>query len=233
MRGDDPQPVADLLPMTASDATATANAQTDWDRVSADYIAEARRETARQRWERLACEMPEMVETDWTRAKFDANRTAIESVTAWTHQHGGKGLLLTGPTGRGKTRSILAMLQRHAIMDGQDFRYWHAATWFSELQRQNRFGREEARSWVDAVAVRPLVVIDDLGQEAIATVKGEDWAQAWFFRFLDVRLSHGLPLVVTTNLSAAGIAGTSTRSEIRADPLMRRLMDLCEVVKFV
>jgi DNA replication protein DnaC len=127
----------------------------------------------------------------------------------------------------------MALLRKLALDDGQDFRYWHASEWFSELQKQNRYGRDEASSWVGATAVRPIVVIDDLGQEAIGTVKGEDWAQAWFFRFLDIRLSHGLPLIVSTNLSATTIAGTAQRSEIRSDPLIRRLIDLCDVVRFV
>jgi DNA replication protein DnaC len=204
--------------------------QTDWDRVSADYIAEARRETAKLRWERLADEMPLMVETDWERPQFDANRAALETVLNWEHQP--KGLLLTGPTGRGKTRAILSMIRRQALGEGRDFRYWHASSWFSELQRQCKYGQDESRSWVEATAVRPLVVIDDLGQEAIGSAR-EDWAQSWWFRFLDVRLGKGLPLIVTTNLSASAIAGTSERSEIRADPLIRRLLDLCDVIKFV
>ena len=202
-----------------------------WENISRRYIEDARRQSARDRWNVLEAEMPQMVETDWSRRHFDRNREAIETVQDWESSK--RGLLLTGPTGRGKTRVILDLLRRLALDDGQDFRYWHASTWFSELQKQNRFGRDEASSWVSATAVRPIVVIDDLGQEAISTVKGEDWAQAWLFRFLDVRLAHSLPLIVTTNLSASAIAGTAQRSEIRSDPLIRRLLDLCDVVKFV
>jgi DNA replication protein DnaC len=228
MPSDEPQtiPIPIDLPQPGENDTTT-----DWEAKSARYVAEARRASALKRWDVLAAELPEMVETDWTRTHFDTNRAAIESVIRW--QRNAKGLLLSGPTGRGKTRAIMALLRKLALDDGQDFRYWHASEWFSELQKQNRYGRDEASSWVGATAVRPIVVIDDLGQEAMSTVKGEDWAQAWFFRFLDVRLAHGLPLIVTTNLSASAIAGTAQRAEIRSDPLIRRLMDLCEVVRFV
>lgn len=228
MHSDEPQTLPIPIDLPPPDETATT---IDWEAKSARYVAEARRASALKRWDVLAAEIPEMIETDWTRSHFDANRAAIESVLAW--QRSKKGLLLSGPTGRGKTRAIMALLRKLALDDGQDFRYWHASEWFSELQKQNRYGRDEASSWVGATAVRPIVVIDDLGQEAVSTVKGEDWAQAWFFRFLDIRLSHGLPLIVSTNLSATTIAGTAQRSEIRSDPLIRRLMDLCEVVRFI
>ena len=229
MLGNQPERIS--VPFDASSEAIEAPSPEHWQNVSKRYIAEAQRQSANDRWQLLAAEMPQMVETDWSRTHFDRNREAIEAVQGW--EHGNRGMLLTGPTGRGKTRAILDLLQRLALDDGQDFRYWHASTWFSELQKQNRFGRDEASSWVSATAVRPIVVIDDLGQEAIGTVKGEDWAQAWFFRFLDIRLSHALPLIVTTNLTASTIAGTAERAEIRADPLIRRLLDLCDVVKFV
>lgn len=228
MPSNEPQTLPIPIDLPAPDETAEP---TDWEAKSARYVAEARRESARKRWEALAAEQPEMIETDWDRSHFDANRNAIDSILGW--ERSPRGLLLSGPTGRGKTRAILALLRRLALDDGEDFRYWHASEWFSQLQKQNRYGRDEAHLWVSATAVRPIVVIDDLGQEAMSTVKGEDWAQSWFFRFLDVRLAHGLPLIVTTNLSASAIAGTAQRAEIRSDPLIRRLMDLCEVVRFI
>ena len=228
MRGDEPQTLT--VPVDIPDGSTERRSPEEWDAKSQRMIAEAMRESAKARWALLKADMPEMVESDWSRAQYEVNADAINTVRNW--QYGSRGLLLSGPTGRGKTRAILDLLQRLAIDDGKDFRYWHASTWFSELQKQNRYGRDEASAWVNAVGVRPLVVIDDLGQEAIGTVKGEDWAQAWFFRFLDVRLAHNLPLIVTTNLSASAIAGTAQRAEIRADPLIRRLLDLCDVVKF-
>ena len=229
MHGNEPKTLP--IPIEIPDGSNERRSPEEWDAKSAQFIAEAKRQSAKVRWDALEAVMPKMVETDWSRTHFDANRAAIESVLAW--QRSEKGLLLSGPTGRGKTRAIMALLRKLALEDGQDFRYWHASTWFSELQKQNRYGRDEASSWVGATAVRPIVVIDDLGQEAVSTVKGEDWAQAWFFRFLDIRLAFGLPLIVSTNLSATTIAGTAQRSEIRSDPLIRRLIDLCEVVRFV
>ena len=88
-----------------------------------------------------------------------------------------------------------------------------------------------AGTGVDAVARRPVVFIDDLGQEAIQTARSE-WAMSWFMRFLDIRVSERLPLYVTTNLDAQGIAERGA-SSVRGDPMVRRLIEICEPIKFV
>ena len=157
------------------------------------------------------------------------NRAQIERVLA--HQVGAKGLLLSGRTGRGKTRSIWALMRRLACDEARDVRYFHAQDWFATLQGCLNYGRDDARGWVDAVARRPVVFIDDLGQEAIQTARS-DWAMSWFMRFLDIRVSERLPLYVTTNLDAQGIAERGA-SSVRGDPMVRRLIEICEPIKFV
>ena len=199
----------------------------DWEAASLDYVSDARKRDAAARYRAKIEEMPEFAATDWTRPKFDQNRAAIAKVLGW--QFGKTGLLLSGPTGRGKTRSLMDLFKRLACEDGQEVRYWYAGDWFAHLGTQLNYGRDDARGWVEAIAARPLVILDDLGQEAIQTSK-QDWAQAWFFRFLDLRIAKGLPLIVTTNLSAQDMAGRAT--QLRSDPLVRRLTELCEVVKF-
>ena len=115
--------------------------------------------------------------------------------------------------------------------EARDIRYFHASDWFSTLQGCLNYGRDDARGWVDAVARRPVVYIDDLGQEAIQTARSE-WAMSWFMRFLDIRVSERLPLYVTTNLDAQGIAERGA-SSVRGDPMVRRLIEICEPIKFV
>ena len=157
------------------------------------------------------------------------NRAQIERVLA--HQVGAKGLLLTGKTGRGKTRSMWSLMRRLACEEARDIRYFHAGDWFATLQGCLSYGRDDARGWVDAVARRPIVFVDDLGQEAIQTARSE-WAMSWFMRFLDIRVSERLPLYVTTNLDAQGIAERGA-SSVRGDPMVRRLIEICEPIKFV
>jgi len=89
-----------------------------------------------------------------------------------------------------------------------------------------------ALPWIRKQAAYDIFFLDDLGQEAVVRSK-EDWAMGWFFRFLDMRRAKGLPLICTTNLSATQICGSSKSSEIRTDPLLCRLLDLCDMVHFL
>jgi hypothetical protein len=51
-------------------------------------------------------------------------------------------------------------------------------------------------------------------------------------QFLDIRRELALPLIASTNLRSAEIAGTNDRNAIRQDAILTRLLDICEVVDF-
>lgn len=201
----------------------------DFDAIGSEYLRNAIAHDARRRYEATAGAQPGLGATEWARPCFDPNRAQIARVLSWAPCS--RGLLVSGPTAKGKTRAVFELFRRLACEDGRDVRYWFAGDWFAQLAEQNKYGRDDARGWIDAVARRPIVILDDLGQEAVANAKS-DWAQAWFFRFLDVRISCGLPLIVTTNLQAKEIATRADSTGIRADPLIRRLLDVTQVVKF-
>jgi DNA replication protein DnaC len=219
------QPMASLLAGVVPEGF--SGTPFDGEAVSAHFLAEARKRDAIARFDSAV--PPTMRESDWGHAGMAANRAQIERVLA--HQVGAKGLLLSGRTGRGKTRSMWALMRRLAHEEARDIRYFHAGDWFAQLQACLNYGRDDARGWVDAVARRPVVYIDDLGQEAIQTARS-DWAMSWFMRFLDIRVSERLPLYVTTNLDAQGIAERGA-SSVRGDPMVRRLIEICEPIKFV
>lgn len=170
-----------------------------------------------------------MRETDWSRIRWE-NAAAVKQVREWKPKAGGKGLLLSGPTGRLKTRAMVSLIGTLMTEDGKDVAAYKANDWFFRLQGRISYGRDEAAGWVKAVANRPIVFIDDLGQQAVLNSRAE-WAEGWWFDFCDQRIEAGLPLLVTTNLSAREIA--EGQSEVRGDPLLRRLLELCEPVKFV
>jgi len=219
------QPMASLL--TGVVPEGFSGTPFDHEGASAYFLVEARKRDAIARFDSAV--PPAMRESDWGHAGMLANRTQIERVLA--HQVGAKGLLLSGRTGRGKTRSMWALMRRLANDEARDIRYFHAGDWFATLQGCLNYGRDDARGWVDAVARRPIVFVDDLGQEAIQTARSE-WAMSWFMRFLDIRVSERLPLYVTTNLDAQGIAERGA-SSVRGDPMVRRLIEICEPIKFV
>jgi len=195
------------------------------ERLARDYIARARKQDAIARYEAYC--PPEYKSYDRNHPVAAANMENINRILSW--KYGKRGLLVTGPTGVNKTRSLWGLTRRLAHDDGVDFRYYNASDWLSGLHECVKYGRDEAKGWVDKLGWCPLVIIDDWGQEA--TLKSrEDWAQAWFFRFLDLRIERGLPVVMTTNLKARDIAERS--DAIRGDPLIRRMLEIMDVVNF-
>jgi DNA replication protein DnaC len=188
------------------------------------YARNARISTALARW--TANCPQDMAVTDWKDTRIAAHAAQHARIIGWVYQR--TGLLASGPTGHGKSRAMWALMKRLAE-EGREIRYYTAAQWFSVLQDQIKYGRDDALGWVSSVARAPIVFIDDLGQEALQASK-QEWCAGWFFQFLDMRLGNALPLFITTNLDAKEIAGTS--SSVRANPLVRRLLELCEPVKF-
>lgn len=199
----------------------------DHDALSARLVLEARRQDATNRFARDIGS--EYRASDWARPEMLPNAEAIKAVLAWVPSS--RGLLASGPTGTGKTRAITALYRRLAIDEVREVRYFAAADFFFTLGQQIKFGRDDALGWVTEMAKKPIFILDDLGQEALQRSQ-EDWAQSWFFRFLDMRRERGLPLIVSTNLTAEQITGTNDKRAMRGDPLIQRLLDLCAVVKF-
>lgn len=159
---------------------------------------------------------------------IQANRAQIDRILAW-QATSAKGLLATGPSNRGKTRAVFALCRRLLCVEGVDVGIWRAKDFFSALQAEVRFGRDDALDFVKRVAARRVLFIDDFGQEAVQSNR-EEWAMGWFFDLLDRRIGSGLPLLVTTNLTARDLAAGS--SDMRDNAFVRRLLDLAEPVKF-
>lgn len=196
------------------------------EQASAELLRNARRWDNRVRWQN-SCPH-DLQRSDWdAHVELAPYRPAIDSIIAY--QIGAKGILASGPTARGKTRAMWQLMHRLGVGDGHDIRYWTAIGWFTALQERINFGRDEARGWVETVARRHVVFIDDYGQEAVIKAR-EDWAQSWFFHFLDIRVGEKLPLFVTTNLKSEQMA--TRAGSIRGDPLVRRLLDLSDPVPF-
>lgn len=156
------------------------------------------------------------------------NQQAVDVVMAW--QYGPLGLLVAGETGRCKTRSIWALAKRLAYRDGVMVHAYHAQDFFSALAAEVRYGRDDAAAWISRKAWHPIVYIDDWGQEAVLANR-EDWAQGWWLRFIDLRLERKLPVIISTNLGADDVK-QNQQSSIRAAPLLRRMREICTVVKF-
>jgi DNA replication protein DnaC len=196
----------------------------DLDIVGAEYKRKALRDAAISLW-KYHCPL-DMVETDWKDPRIVAHAAKHARILGW--QNNPLGILASGPTGRGKSRAMWALMRRLAE-EGYDIRYFTGASFFAALQNEIRFGREDVLGYITTLAERQIVFIDDFGQEAILASK-QDWCEGWFFQFVAVRLGNRLPLFTTTNLGMNEIAAEMAAN--RANPFVRRLFEGSEVIKF-
>lgn len=169
---------------------------------------------------------PEFLSSDWEHSEIQPFRAQIDRILGYSL--GQRGVLASGPTGRRKTGTLWALMHRLACVEGHECRFFSAHSFFSKLQEQVRYGHDDAGGWIEAIARRRVVFIDDYGQHQVTASKS-DWAESWFFRFLDIRASYHLPLFMTTNLTGHDIAGSW---KLRADPLIRRLLMVSDPVPF-
>jgi DNA replication protein DnaC len=170
---------------------------------------------------------PVLLETDWARPDVARNAAKAARVAGW--QMGPRGWLLYGPSGGGKTRALAQLIWRLHVEESVGVGLWNAQELFAEITRHQMFGRDETQGFIEALAVRPVLVVEDLGQEA--TSRGaEQVARQWFFRLLDLRVANGRPVMLTTNHTATTLAEDARM--VSADPLLRRLRDVAEPVYF-
>lgn len=119
----------------------------------------------------------------------DAMRKYVEGFTGF--QQDGKGLLMYGPNGRGKT--FYAACIANALIDaGRRV----LVTTFTSLAEAMQGMYEGKQEYLQGLSVYDLIVFDDLGAE-----RGSDFMQEQVFKIVNARYCSGLPFIVTTNLT--------------------------------
>jgi DNA replication protein DnaC len=110
----------------------------------------------------------------------------------------GPSLLITGPTGTGKTHQAYGAI-RALLAAGVRLR-WEATT-AADLyaaQRPQQGNDPERQLW--ALARCPLLLLDDLG-----AAKQSPWTEELTYRLINHRYNQLLPTLVTTNLPVADL----------------------------
>lgn len=141
---------------------------------------------------------PESNMQDWTFANDDGTNEKISTVARnYVENFGkmcedGKGLLLFGTVGTGKTYAAACIA--NALIDKG---YPVLMTNFARIANtvQGLFdGRQE---YYDSLNRFPLLILDDLSAE-----RKTEYMQEIVYNVIDARYRAGLPLIVTTNLTA-------------------------------
>lgn len=167
---------------------------------------------------------PEKAMSNWTFANDDgsnpkmsnAMRKFVENFP--TFQKEGKGLLLFGTVGTGKT--FLAACVANALID---MGIPCLVTNFARIANEVQGMFEGKQEYYDNLNRFPLLVIDDLSAE-----RKTEYMQEIVFNVIDARYRANLPLIVTTNLTRDELLH---QAGLTYERIFSRLFEMCTPIE--
>jgi DNA replication protein DnaC len=163
---------------------------------------------------------PGMPQIDWE---------AFNRVQAWQFNEEGRGLVLAGPTGLGKTRAIWHLLRRLVVEENKRVETYTATKFGIKAEQMMELGRGLTAEWTTSLASPHVLFIDDLGQMKMIASRHE-WLSSLIFDFVETRMAEGRPMFFTTNLSQPELCAYTGKD--RGEPFLRRIMECCELITF-
>lgn len=167
---------------------------------------------------------PESEMQDWTFENADgSNEKIMSAMKNYVANFGelrqqGKGLLLFGTVGTGKTYAAACIA--NALIDKG---YPVLMTNFARIANTVQGLFEGRQEYYDSLNRFPLLILDDLSAE-----RKTEYMQEIVFNVIDSRYRAGLPLIVTTNLTSEELKHPSDISYQRT---FSRLLEMCLPVK--
>ena len=167
---------------------------------------------------------PEKAMTTWTFANDDGSNPKMSNAMRKfvdnfpTFQKEGKGLLLFGTVGTGKT--FLAACAANALIDKG---IPCLVTNFARIANEVQGMFEGKQEYYDNLNKYPLLVIDDLSAE-----RKTEYMQEIVFNVIDARYRAKLPLIVTTNLTREELLHPSNLTYQR---IFSRLFEMCTPIE--
>ena len=129
------------------------------------------------------------------RTRMEQNLEICRSYAALFDENTTRGLLLTGPTGLGKTHLSTA-IARQVMEKGFDVYYVTATELFRSFE-ETRFAREDDAAPNMRPACCDLLILDDLGTEPTT-----QYSVSCLYELLNARINREKPWIINTNLGA-------------------------------
>jgi DNA replication protein DnaC len=147
----------------------------------------------------------------------------FNEVQEW--KYGSTGLLLVGPTRRGKTRAAWMLLKRLYLEEGRsieafrpmDLKLKVAKTWADA---------DEADDWIWELRHTDVLFFDDLD-----TIKFTETVEETIYDIFEFRPTHGKPVIVTVNVTGRELAERMNANG-RGAKIVERMREYCQVINF-
>jgi hypothetical protein len=147
--------------------------------------------------------------------------TKLDAILNW--KYGPKGLLLIGPSGKGKSRCAWKVVEREFYC-GKEIEVMDANFGMAFAQKYSVSGAA-AYDWLEEKAKADILLMDDTFK-----VKLTDAAEGAIFNVVNARTEAGLPMIVTTQDNGETLEARMTAD--RGKALIRRLREFCQVIAF-
>ena len=156
----------------------------------------------------------------------DASRLDQEKIKrVLDHQLNGRGLLIIGKTGMGKTRSMWLLVRELMVNRGRDVRVYSSSE-LKELLSNAHLQRHAHKDTIEGIIRCDVLCIDDLGKEK----SSDSWEQD-LFTIIDKRMLNKKPVVITSNFN--GDLMIAKYNDVhKIEPMVRRLREFCDTVSF-
>ena len=127
-----------------------------------------------------------------------------------------RGLLISGPTGVGKTHLLWGMYRFVSEKTSQPFIIVKLVSLLSQLRPA---GGEDGATTIPRLVNVALLGIDDLGAQ-----KSSEWVEERLYELIDSRYDAERPMIITTNRKPEKL------DEVVGERLASRLLEACEVL---
>ena len=133
----------------------------------------------------------------------------------------GKGLLLTGAVGTGKTHLAVSIANHLMYEEVIPVKFGNVTTLLSEVKSSyDKQATESEAEVINALSRVRLLIIDDLGKE-----KATEWSNNIIYTVINNRYENYKPTIVTTNLTIKELEQTIGEATVS------RLIEMCDGVK--